>query len=75
MSENRSSKLLRLALALAVVGSVAGCDTLSGLNPFAEKKTPLQGERRPVPRVSAPPPETVPQPLSALPAAPSAPVG
>ena len=54
---------------LLVFGSLAGCDTMSSLNPFNEKETPLQGERRPVPRVAPPPPDTVPQPLSALPAA------
>jgi hypothetical protein len=69
---NRTAKAARLALALLVVGMVAGCDTLSSLNPFAEKKTPLPGERHPVPQVAPPPPNTVPQPLSALPQASSA---
>lgn len=67
MFESRSAKLARLAVALAIVGTVAGCDTLSGLNPFTAKKDPIPGERRPVPRVSPPQPDTVPQPLSALP--------
>ncbi len=65
---SRTLKIARAALALAVFGSLAGCDTLSNFNPFNEKETPLQGERRPVPRVAPPPPDTVPQPLSALPA-------
>lgn len=69
---SRFAKLARLSLALAVVGTVAGCDTLSDMNPFNEKETPLQGERRPVPRVAPPPPDNVPQPLSALPAPASA---
>lgn len=64
---SRFAKVARAALALAVVGSLAGCDTLSNFNPFNEKETPLQGERRPVPRVAPPPPDNVPQPLSALP--------
>ncbi len=67
VNDRRMTKYLRLALALSVVGTLAGCDTLSGMNPFAEKKTPLAGERRPVPQVAPPPPDTVPQPLSALP--------
>lgn len=61
-------KGLRLALALGVVGALAGCESVSNL--FNEKETPLQGERRPVAPVAPPPPPTVPQPLSALPAAP-----
>lgn len=69
---SRLGKFTRVALALAVVGTVAGCDTLSDLNPFNEKETPLQGERRPVPRVAPPPPDSVPQPLSALPVPASA---
>lgn len=67
VTDRRFSKAIRLGLALLVVGTVAGCDTLSGMNPFAEKKTPLPGERRPVPQVAPPPPNTVPQPLSSLP--------
>jgi hypothetical protein len=63
---------LSLAAALVLAGSVAGCDTLSGMNPFAEKEKPLPGERRPVPRVSPPQPDVVPQPLSALPQSGSA---
>ncbi|PZQ18178.1 MAG: hypothetical protein DI565_03430 [Ancylobacter novellus] len=59
--------MARAALALSVVGALAGCDTLSNMNPFNEKETPLPGERRPVPRVAPPPPDNVPQPLSALP--------
>lgn len=66
------SKSLRVGLALAVLGSVAGCESMSKLNPFEEKETPLPGERRPVPQVAPPPPDTVPQPLSALPAPSSA---
>lgn len=62
----RFAKPFSLGLALALAGTVAGCDTLSDLNPFNEKETPLQGERRPVPRVAPPPPDNVPQPLSAL---------
>ncbi|MFC3693285.1 hypothetical protein ACFOWB_13765 [Chenggangzhangella methanolivorans] len=65
---SRLATVARAALALAVVGSLAGCDTLSNMNPFNEKETPLQGDRRPVPRVAPPPPDSVPQPLSALPA-------
>jgi flagellar basal body L-ring protein FlgH len=67
VTDRRFAKSLRLGLALLVVGSLAGCDTLSGMNPFAEKKTPLPGERRPVPKVAPEPPNTVPQPLTALP--------
>ncbi|MET0313402.1 MAG: hypothetical protein ABW275_03330 [Hansschlegelia sp.] len=67
MTDRRIAKSLRLGLALIVVGSLAGCDTLSGMNPFAEKKTPLPGERHPVPKVAPTPPDTVPQPLTALP--------
>lgn len=67
-----SPKPLRLALAVMLVGSLGGCDTLSSMNPFNEKETPLPGERRPVPRVTPPPPASVPQPLSALPSATSA---
>lgn len=66
-SKSSVSKMLRVALALGVLGSVAGCESLSKLNPFEEKETPLPGERRPVPKVAPPPPDTVPQPLSALP--------
>lgn len=68
----RFAKPVRVALAVAILGSVAGCDTLSNFNPFKEKETPLKGERRPVPRVAPPPPEAVPQPLSALPGADAA---
>lgn len=64
----RFASIARAALALSVVGALAGCDTLSSMNPFNEKETPLPGERHPVPRVAPPPPDTVPQPLSALPA-------
>jgi hypothetical protein len=64
----RFAKPLRVAFAVALFGFVAGCDTLSGFNPFKEKEVPLKGERRPVPRVAPPPPEGVPQPLSGLPA-------
>ncbi|WP_309388128.1 hypothetical protein [Chelatococcus sambhunathii] len=67
VSKSFGSKMLRVALALGVLGSVAGCESLSKLNPFEEKETPLPGERRPVPKVAPPPPDTVPQPLSALP--------
>jgi len=67
VNDRRIAKYLRLALALSVVGTLAGCDTLSSMNPFAEKKTPLPGERHPVPQVAPPPPDAVPQPLSALP--------
>ena len=67
----RLVKRFSLALAVALAASVAGCDTLSNMNPFAEKETPLPGERRPVPQVAPPPAETVPQPLSALPASPA----
>ncbi|GLK69628.1 hypothetical protein [Hansschlegelia plantiphila] len=67
MNERRLTKSIRLGLAIVLVGGVAGCDTLSGMNPFAEKKTPLPGERHPVRQVAPPPPDTVPQPLSALP--------
>ena len=62
------SRTFRVAVAVALFGSVVGCDTVSNLNPFKEKETPLQGERRPVPRVTPPPSEAVPQPLSGLPA-------
>ncbi|GLK76885.1 hypothetical protein GCM10008171_21390 [Methylopila jiangsuensis] len=67
----RSRILLRLAVVAALGATVVGCESLSNMNPFGEKETPLPGERRPVPQVAPPPPETVPQPLSALPAAPS----
>ncbi|WP_020185093.1 hypothetical protein [Methylopila sp. 73B] len=69
---DRSKLLLRLAVVAALAGSAAGCDTLSNMNPFGEKKTPLAGERRPVPQVAPNPPDTVPQPLSALPLTPVA---
>ncbi|MGA0530940.1 hypothetical protein [Hansschlegelia sp. KR7-227] len=64
MTESRLVKVLRLAFALVVVSSVAGCDTLSGMNPFGDKKKPLPGERRPVPKVAPSPPDEVPQPLT-----------
>lgn len=64
---DRSKLFVRLAVVAALAGSAAGCDTLSNMNPFGEKKTPLAGERRPVPQVAPRPPDTVPQPLSALP--------
>nr|WP_246482347.1 hypothetical protein [Methylopila capsulata] len=63
---------MRLAVVAALAGSAAGCDTLSNMNPFGEKKAPLAGERRPVPKVAPSPPDTVPQPLSALPLPPVA---
>lgn len=44
---------------LLVLGALSvalgGCDTLDDLNPFAEKKTPLPGERHPVPMVDSRP--------------------
>ena len=36
-----------LVLATAAL-TLAGCETVSNLNPFSEKETPLAGERRPV---------------------------
>lgn len=66
VSKSSVSKILRVALAIGVLG-VAGCESLSKLNPFEEKETPLPGERRPVPKVAPPPPDTVPQPLTSLP--------
>jgi hypothetical protein len=63
----RLARPLRLALAVALLGSVAGCDTMQSLNPFKEDEKPLPGERRPVAPVAPPPPNTVPQPLSGLP--------
>ncbi|WP_155904984.1 hypothetical protein [Methylopila sp. M107] len=67
-----ASKSLRVAFALAVVGSLAGCESIDKINPFNEKETPLPGERRPVPKVAPPPPDSVPQPLSSLPTPSSA---
>jgi hypothetical protein len=61
----RPRHLLRAALlALPIALGVAGCETMEKLNPFAEKQTPLPGERKPlfpegVPGVEfgAPPPQ------------------
>jgi hypothetical protein len=64
---SRLARNLRFALAVALLGSVAGCDTLSSINPFKEDEKPLPGERRPVAPVAPPPPDSVPQPLSGLP--------
>ncbi len=41
--------LLRAALlAVPLAFGVAGCESMQNLNPFAEKQTPLPGERRPL---------------------------
>jgi hypothetical protein len=64
---SRLARSLRLTLAVGLLASVAGCDTLQSLNPFKEDEKPLPGERRPVAPVAPPPPSTVPQPLSGLP--------
>lgn len=39
---------LRIALLATAALTLAGCETVSNLNPFSEKETPLPGERRPV---------------------------
>ncbi|HVV95185.1 MAG TPA: hypothetical protein VHD15_17365 [Hyphomicrobiales bacterium] len=39
----------------ALSAALGGCDTLEGLNPFAEHKTPLPGVRHPVPTVDTRP--------------------
>jgi hypothetical protein len=39
---------LRILLAAAAAVTLAGCDTVGKLNPFSEKETRLEGERRPV---------------------------
>ncbi len=69
MIERRFTRLPGLVVAAVLAASVSGCDTLAGMNPFGEKEVKLQGERRPVPPVAPQPEDTVPQPLSALPAA------
>jgi hypothetical protein len=46
MPTRRSARLLRLVLAALFVIGLAGCETMENLNPFAEKKTPLPGERK-----------------------------
>jgi hypothetical protein len=53
-----------VCLALPLALGISGCETMEKLNPFAEKQTPLPGERRPlfpegVPGVefNAPPPQ------------------
>jgi hypothetical protein len=46
------ASLTRRCLLLGTLAlPLAGCDTLSSLNPFAEHKTPLPGVRHPVPMV------------------------
>lgn len=65
---SRFVKPFSIALLLAVAAPLGGCESMSKLNPFAEKETPLPGERRPVPKVAPQPgDQQVPQPLSALP--------
>lgn len=49
MHTGEGSHRLRLAFfALPLMLALAGCETLDAFNPFEEKKTPLQGERRAV---------------------------
>lgn len=69
---DRSKLLLRLAIVASLAGGLGACESLSNLNPFGEKEKPLPGERVPVQPVAPQPPNTVPQPLSALPDAPAA---
>jgi hypothetical protein len=38
----------RLMLAAAAGLALAGCDTVSRINPFGEKDTRIEGDRRPV---------------------------
>ncbi|TCT05094.1 hypothetical protein [Aquabacter spiritensis] len=38
----------RLLLALALAAALSGCETFDKINPFAEKETPLPGDRRAV---------------------------
>lgn len=64
---DRSKLILRLSLVAALASGLGACESLSSMNPFGDKKTPLAGERRPVPLVAPKQPDTVPQPLSALP--------
>jgi len=43
----RHGRLLRTALvALPLALALSGCETMEKLNPFAEKQTPLPGERK-----------------------------
>lgn len=39
---------LRIMLAATAALTLAGCETVSNLNPFSEKEKALEGERRPV---------------------------
>jgi hypothetical protein len=42
------TRSLRLALALGLALTAAGCETLENLNPFDQKKPPVPGTRTPV---------------------------
>lgn len=42
------TRRLRLALALGLALTAAGCETLENLNPFDQKKPPVPGTRKPV---------------------------
>lgn len=49
MLADSGNRLLRVALiALPLMLALAGCETFDKLNPFAERETPLPGERKPV---------------------------